>query len=201
LFHALLEFFPNWRELAIHESSPGRDRVSQRLASECKSYVATQWDPDIPFGSSHPEKGYRSEDLQDQTFPDACFDLIITQDVFEHIFRPDLAIREIARTLRYGGAFLGTAPLTRRIWPSKRLASLVDGKIVYHEKPAYHGNPVSKEGSLVTINWGYDIVPYLHHHSGLNFLMIRTDNIDLGIRADLNEVLIGFKQSVPLLSV
>ncbi len=192
-----MSFFPKWRELTIHESSPGRDRVSQRLSSECANYVATQWDPGIPFGESHPDKGYRSEDLQAQTFPDGTFDLVVTQDVFEHIFRPDLAIKEIARTLRDGGAFLGTAPLTRRIWPSKRRASLVCNEIQHHDEPAYHGNPISKDGSLVTINWGYDIVPYLHHHSGLNFLMIRTDNVDLGIRADLNEVLIGFKQQVP----
>ncbi|WP_371419407.1 methyltransferase domain-containing protein [Bradyrhizobium sp. CCBAU 051011] len=35
-------------------------------------------------------------------FADDTFDLVITQDVFEHIFRPDLAISDIARTLKIG---------------------------------------------------------------------------------------------------
>src|SRR5438128_1852516 len=84
LFFNLNKFFPNWRSMDIHESSPGFDKLSQRLSREAKSYTATQFDPTIPFGSLHP-KGYRSEDLQCQTFSNECFDLVVTQDVFEHL--------------------------------------------------------------------------------------------------------------------
>jgi SAM-dependent methyltransferase len=97
----------------IHESSPGGDKVSQRLKNEAKSYVASQFDRSIPFGSNHPN-GYRSEDLQNQTFPDECFDIVVTQDVFEHIFEPDKAIKEIARALRPNGAFIATVPIILR---------------------------------------------------------------------------------------
>ena len=107
LFWNLNKFIPNWREMAIHESSPGGDRVSQRLKKEAKSYVASQFDPSIPFGTNHPN-GYRSEDLESQTFPDKSFDIVVTQDVFEHIFEPSKAIKEIARTLRPNGAFIAT---------------------------------------------------------------------------------------------
>lgn len=197
-FHTLNKFFPNWREMDIHESSPGWDLVSQRLSKEAKSYVGTQWDSSIAFGTRH-EKGYRSEDLQAQTFESESFDLVVTQDVFEHIFEPGRAIKEIARTLRPGGAFVSTVPIVKKTRPSSRRASLVDGAIVHHADPEYHGNPLSKDGSLVTIDWGYDIVGYLQHHSGLNFLMVQIDNIDLGIRADLIEVLVGIKREVPRL--
>jgi hypothetical protein len=64
-------------------------------------------------------------------------------------------------------------------------------------EPQYHGNPLAKSGALVTIDWGYDIVEYLHHHSRLNFIMLQVDNIDFGIRADLNEVLVGSKRPIP----
>jgi SAM-dependent methyltransferase len=182
----------------IHESSPGGDKVSQRLKNEAKSYVASYFDQSIPFGTNHPN-GYRSEDLQEQTFPDESFDIVVTQDVFEHIFEPDKAIKEIARTLRPNGAFIATVPIILRREPSRRRAALVDGEIVNYLPPEYHGNPISKEGALVTVDWNYDIVTYLQHHSGLSFLMTYTDNIDVGIRGDHIEVLIGFKRSIPVL--
>jgi SAM-dependent methyltransferase len=199
LFHVLTNLFPNWRDYDIHESSPGGDLVSVRLKREAKSYTGTQWDTSIPFGTVHT-KGYRSEDLQAQTFADESFDLVVTQDVFEHILLPDRAVKEIARTLRPGGAFIATVPIVMKDLPSRRRASFINGQIVHHLPAQYHGNPVSKDGSLVTIDWGYDVVRYLQHHSGLSFIMLGIDNIDLGIRADLIEVIVGFKRPIPLLS-
>jgi len=196
LFHVLNTFAPNWRSFDFHESSPGADALSARIRKEAKSYTATQWDTSVPFGTMHP-KGFRSEDLQEQTFADGSFDAVLTQDVFEHIFHPDKAIKEIARTLRPGGICIMTVPIVRKRLPSVRRASLEHGEIKHHLEPQYHGNPVSGDGSLVTVDWGYDIVSYLQHHSGMGFVMAYVDNLDIGIRADLIEVLIGFKQPLP----
>jgi SAM-dependent methyltransferase len=197
----LHRYFPNWPELRIHESSAGWDKVSERLAKECSSYLCSQYDLNVPFGetaaTSAPSGTYRSENLEAQTFPDEIFDLVVLQDVFEHIFRPDLAIKEIARTLTAGGAVIMTVPIIKQLDPSIRRAALVDGQVAHFLEPEYHGNPVGDEGSLVTIDWGYEIVSYLQHHSGLAFLMIKIDDIDRGIRAELNEVLIGFKRPIP----
>ena len=44
--------------------------------------------------------GYRCEDIERQTFADETFDLVISQDVMEHVFRPDLSYRQIYPTLR-----------------------------------------------------------------------------------------------------
>jgi len=41
--------------------------------------------------------GVTCKDLEQQTFADETFDLIVTQDVLEHDFRPDLVIK------RFGG--------------------------------------------------------------------------------------------------
>ena len=46
----------------------------------------------------------RCENLEHLTFDNESVDLHITQDVFEHLFDPAAAFREIARTLRLGGA-------------------------------------------------------------------------------------------------
>lgn len=202
--HVLSEHFPDWRNRCIHESSPGWDIVSQRLAKECKSYVATQYNRAVPFGNMveaprMPCKTYRSENLEAQTFENNIFDLVITQDVFEHIFHPDKAIQEIARTLKPGGATLMTVPIVMKGRSSRRRAMLENDSIKHLLPPEIHGNPVGANGSLVTIDWGYDIVAYLQKQSGLSFMMVQIDNIDLGIRADLIEVLVGFKREVPKL--
>jgi SAM-dependent methyltransferase len=204
LMYVLSQYFPDWRKLSIHEGSPGWDMVSQRLAKECSKYLASQYDTSVPFGSTvdaprMPCKQYRSENLESQTFPDACFDLVILQDVFEHIFHPDKAIKEIARTLKPGGALAMTVPIVQKKRPSMRRATLTEDGIKHILEPQFHGNPIGNRRSLVTIDWGYDIVSYLQHHSGLSFLMLQIDNIDLGIRADLNEVLVGFKKPLPKL--
>lgn len=203
LMHILSSYYPNWKNLHIHESSPGWDIVSQRLAKECKNYIASQYDPSIAFGTlidapKLPCKKYSNQNLEAQTFPDNSFDLVITQDVFEHILFPNLAIKDIARTLRVGGATLMTVPILRKKNASQRRAALINGEIHHLVEPAqYHGNPISGKGALVTVDWGYDIVSYLQHHSGMAFQMIKIENMGLGIAGDLVEVLIGFKIGVP----
>lgn len=201
IMEALSRYYPQWRSLSIHECSPGWDIVSQRLARECERYVASQFEPDRQLGSlvegtKLPCERYVVEDLENQTFRDGQFDLVITQDVFEHIFRPDLAIREIARTLRPGGATLLTVPIVMRSNPSRRRARSNEGRIVNILEPQHHGNPVSPEGSLVTVDWGYDICAYLQHHSGLSFLMLKIEDMSKGIAGDLDEVLIGIKRPI-----
>jgi SAM-dependent methyltransferase len=203
LMYTLSRFFPKWRELAIHEGSPGWDIVSRRLVSECPAYIASQFDVSVPFGSlvtqtKLPCKAYKSENLEAQSFADGQFDLVLTQDVFEHIYEPDKAIREIARTLKPGGATLMTVPIVMGRQQSRRRAKLVDGKNVDLLEPQFHGSPLGG-GSLVTVDWGFDLTAYLHAASGLNFIALQIDNIDLGIRAELNEVLVGFKRPLPLL--
>lgn len=39
---------PTWHSLKVHESSPGWDNVSQRLARECRDYTASQYGPSTP---------------------------------------------------------------------------------------------------------------------------------------------------------
>jgi SAM-dependent methyltransferase len=168
-----------------------------KLRTECLDYVETQFDAAIPRGHIHPERGYRSEDLEHQTFADEIFDLVITQDVFEHLFRPDLAIREIARTLRPGGAHVCTVPLVRDHHPSVRRARIVNDKVDHILPPEYHHNPMTDDGALVTVDWGFDIALYFSHHADLTTTIVHIDDLEHGIRADLNEVLVCRKLALP----
>jgi SAM-dependent methyltransferase len=96
--------------MQIHESSPG-GQSSDKIKQECKRYTGSQFFSDVPRGQS--KDGQRSEDLEALTFPDESFDLVITQDVFEHVLRPAKAFAEIARTLKPGGAHVYTVPYYR----------------------------------------------------------------------------------------
>ncbi len=192
LFLVLMDHFPNWRDLSIHESSPVPRGVSVRLKNECARYVATQYDLAIPFGMLHPAGTYRSEDLENQSFADECFDIVVTQDVMEHLFDPVRATREIARTLRPGGAHVFSVPIVRKRESSRRRARMGDNGIEHLLPEQYHDNPISEKGSLVTVDWGYDILGHLAR-GGLAHSMHYIDDLSKGIRAEYIEVVVGWK--------
>lgn len=177
----------------IHESSPVDRGASRRLEAECPGYITSQYYPGIRPGAILD--GVRCENLEALTFADNSVDLHVTQDVFEHILDPAKAFAEIARTLKPGGAHVFTTPLVNKEHPSVVRARRGSRGMVEHlvPNPEYHGNPISSKGSLVTMHWGYDICEFIHRASGLFTRMIVIDDLDLGIRADLIEVLITVK--------
>ena len=194
LMQTIDSYFPNWRELIVHESSPGGTGASARLGRECKKYIRSQFFPNLKTGSVI--NGFRCENLETLTFEDESIDLHISQDVFEHIFHPSRAFREIARTLRPGGAHIFTAPLVNKHRPSKLRARISDaGEIVHLEAPQYHCNPISRDGSLVTVDWGFDICRHIFDSCGLFTQLVYIDDLSKGIRAEYIEVLITFKPS------
>lgn len=77
LIKTLKERFPNYRSLAIHESSP-RGPASAKLQQNCRGHLPTQFFPEQKSGTIY--NGFRCENLEQMTFV------------------------EIARTLKPGGA-------------------------------------------------------------------------------------------------
>ena len=194
LYKVVTDYFPNYRELSIHESSPSTRGASVKLQNDCKNYSSSQFYPNVPFGTTHPESGARCENLEKLTFPDNFFDIFITQDVMEHIFDSKAAFKEIARVLKPGGAHIFTAPLINKGKKSECWASRDEkGNINYHHAPEYHGNPVDDKGALVTMHWGYDIAGYITETAKTPTTIIMIDNIDLGIRAEYIDVLVSWK--------
>jgi SAM-dependent methyltransferase len=191
LIYVLETHFPNWRESRIHESSPG-GASSQKLSRECKHYTATHFFQNTPAGET--KHGYRCENLESQTFGDGEFDLVITQDVFEHILNPSKAFAEVARTLKPGGAHVFTIPWY--YW-KKTLIRAVDehGTVRHLEQPERHGNPIDPNGSLVVTEWGWDLCDFIHKHSGLGTTVVKTQDRQRGIDADFIEVFVSRKQS------
>ena len=150
----------------MHEFAPG-GAASHFLASSEQ------------YSASH----FPDQDLQALTFPDDSFDLVVTQDVMEHVVDPDRAFAEIARVLRPDGIHLFTVPLHAN--PTKvRVAT--DGTLL---APAeYHADPSAPDqGTLVVREWGHDIV----RHCGLHTQVIHFDDARRGLRGEHLDVLVS----------
>jgi len=196
LMHVIQNRYPNWRDLRIHESSPGNRGASVKLAKECKNYTASQYDPDLGFGNTNTARGYRSENLEKQTFANESFDIVVSQDVMEHIFDAEAAFKEIHRTLKPGGAHIFTTPILNKSNPSVCRARLNnDGTIQHIFPPEYHGNPMSGDGSLVTFHWGYDIADLIEKSVSDQAEIIHPTDPHMGIEAEYIEVVIQKRQN------
>lgn len=102
--------------------------------------------------------GIRHEDITRLSFPDTSLDLIVSNDVFEHVPDPWIALKECSRVLRPGGQMLATIPFHSDTDKSVSRAVLEKTGIHHWLPPVYHGNPISAGGSLVFTDFGWDIL-------------------------------------------
>jgi SAM-dependent methyltransferase len=185
--------YPEWRRLAIHESSPVARGLSLKLKRKCAGYVATQFWPDERRGAL--VGGVRNENLENQTFLSEAFDLVVTLDVMEHVNEPARCVREIARTLTPGGGYLFTAPTYKTLSTTERRARhLPDGSVEHYAPPEYHGNPISRAGALVTFRYGYDLPELIHEWSGMDVEVQRFHDHLHGVIGEFTEVYVARKR-------
>jgi hypothetical protein len=105
--------------------------------------------------------GVRHEDLEQLSFADACFDVVLSSDVLEHVPDAYCAHREILRVLRPGGRHIFTVPFTGAAQDDVR-ARRANGEIEHLAEPLYHGDPVRPgEGVLVWRIFGAEMLTRL----------------------------------------
>ena len=110
------------------------------------------------FASGAVVDGIRHEDALALSFEDASLDVIVSQDVLEHVPAIDPAVAEAARVLRSGGRLLFSVPFDPSADVTVQRATMRDGQVVNLLEPQFHGNPVSAEGSLVFYDHGWDLL-------------------------------------------
>jgi SAM-dependent methyltransferase len=190
LINALNRFYPDWKNLSMHESSPG-GILSDYLKNHSKNYSSSHYYEDVKRGEYRGD--FRSEDLSAMTFNDNTFDLFITSDVFEHIMEPGKAFSEIARVLKPGGAHVFTMPWYPNLTKTVQRAKVADHKITHLLEPVYHGNPIDETGSLVTFDWGSDFPEFIFNSSRLYTTVYLEKNRRLGLDAEYLEVFVSVK--------
>lgn len=130
--------------LAIYElqaQGPVHNALRGLPAYECSEYL-----PETPPGQKNAA-GLRSEDATALSFADNSFDIVISQDVLEHIEDTWRAFAEINRVLKPGGKHIFTIPLHEER-PTRPRAGL---------PPVHHGDPLNPEGALVYWDFGFDL--------------------------------------------
>lgn len=105
----------------------------------------------------------RHEDITQLSFNDDSFDVVITQDVFEHVSDYKKAFTECRRVLNKNGYLFFTVPFFHLQTNTEICASqTANGEIRHILEPEYHGNPLSV-GSLCFQHFGWDILDHLRN--------------------------------------
>ncbi len=175
--------------MKIYESSPW-GALSDKLKRECTDYVSSQFYPDVITGSY--KEGIRCENLEKMTFGDESFDLVIRQDVLEHVLNPALAFKEISRILKPTGVHVFTIPYYSTKKTIVRAGQTSDG-IKYLKEPMFHDSQSDEKGSLVVTEWGNDVLDLIFRYSGMKTIIYDKFNSEMGLNVESLEVFIGTK--------
>lgn len=102
----------------------------------------------VPLGEKR--RGARNEDVTRLTFADGSFDLVITNDVLEHVPEYPRAYGEMVRVLKEGGCALITIPFDRGKYDHTiRAVRREDGSVEHLLPPQYHGDPMNADGQIL----------------------------------------------------
>lgn len=133
--------FANWCKVKV-----GGERLT------CSEYLENS---EINFNNIN------HQDLCALTYPDDIFDLVICNELFEHVQDLDRAFKEIARVLKKGGHLVATCPMAfgqvDEIVKVRRNPH--SGKMQHLTKAEFHGDPVRPDqGALVYRIPGWDVL-------------------------------------------
>ncbi len=111
------------------------------------------------YQSGEYVNGILHEDAANLSFADESFDLMVSLDVFEHIYFYERAFEEVKRVLKPGGKLLLTIPMQINRDKTEDRAKIVDGKTVFIKEPVYHGGGSEAENGLLEYTtFGWDLV-------------------------------------------
>jgi SAM-dependent methyltransferase len=122
----------------------------------------------------------RFESLLQLSFTDGVFDVVIVNDVFEHVPDINLCLSELARVTRPGGHLISTFPFTWKPGSTVKARLQPEG-IEYLTEPEYHENPVDPNGSLVFEIPGWNILDRARDAGWTHVEMVYHTSVSSGI--------------------
>lgn len=100
----------------------------------------------------------RHEDALNLSFENESIDIIVSNDVYEHV--PDIkkVIQESYRVLKNKGKVIFTVPFYCFENEIKQRALIKNKEIINLMPAQFHDNPISEKGSLVFYDFGWDLL-------------------------------------------
>jgi len=135
----------NYNNLSIYNTS-STDIIHQKF-KDLQQYTCSEYYDDAT------DHEVMHQDLCNLTFENESFDMVITQDIIEHVIDPFKALNEINRVLRPNGFHLWTIPIDEDIETASCTYEL------------YHGDPLRECGIKVYTLFGFDIIDMIPNTS------------------------------------
>lgn len=134
------------------------------------------------------------QDLCNLTYASESFDLVVANELLEHVYDLPAALGEIQRVLRPGGRFLATFPMAFGQWESiiKARWNASNGETELIGEADYHGDPIRPDqGSLVYQIPGWEVLDQARHNGYHTALMHCVTSWKYGVLGgDLSGVLV-----------
>ncbi|MBC7383313.1 MAG: class I SAM-dependent methyltransferase [Bacteroidia bacterium] len=156
------------------------------LKRHFKNLVFSEYFPGKKFGET--VNGILNEDVQHLTFNNNSFDMVTSNQVFEHVPDDRKGYAECYRVLRKGGAYIFAVPLYD-IEKTVQIASVINDEVVFSGEPEYHDSRLG----------GAKSAPVFYRHS-LNDIC---DRVKLAgfINVTLKEIMLVPSQGTPQMVV
>jgi SAM-dependent methyltransferase len=132
--------------------------IAKALGSGYSNIIHSEYFDGVLSGEY--KNGLRCEDFQALSFRDNSLDLIISEDVFEHVENYQKGFQEVYRVLKPGGFHIFSIPfLFDR--PTELLYTFNNGELELKEPVEYHGDPF--RGRIPAfVRFGYNLLDELH---------------------------------------
>lgn len=100
--------------------------------------------------------GILNQDVQNLTFEDECFDVVTSNQVFEHVPNDEQGYFECFRVLKKGGALIFSVPLYMTEHTEK-IAYLDNDQIRFLGRPEYHDSRIGGGAKSAPVFWRLSI--------------------------------------------
>jgi len=144
-------------ELPRIYNTDDRDAFSRIIRGQA-DYTASMFQPDVELGKEI-RPGVTCQNLEALTFQDESFDVVISEEVFEHVRHYEAGFREVYRVLKPGGFHIFTIPFNYAQATVARVDTSGPEDVFLLPKH-YHGDKI-RGRILVYTDFGYDLFPFL----------------------------------------
>jgi ubiquinone/menaquinone biosynthesis C-methylase UbiE len=145
------------------------------LKDNCAEFHFSEYFPGHKSGEQ--VDGIRNEDATNLSFEDESFDIITSNQVFEHIYEDVKAYKECWRTLKHGGSLVFAVPMHDT--PStEQVAILKNEKIEWLSTPEFHSSRSTGPNS-VPVFWRFSQHDIVERVSAAGFNKVSIINVVL----------------------